>query len=80
VTKTTGATWIAGRACSALVSLSAPTTEAAAVESAHSRAGSRWPLRRSSSASFVAMPLQANPSPAPSIVIVALVRPKASST
>ncbi len=40
VTKTTGATWIAGRDCSELISLSVPTPEAAAVEAAHNSATS----------------------------------------
>ncbi|HEY5389237.1 MAG TPA: hypothetical protein VIJ83_01685, partial [Solirubrobacteraceae bacterium] len=58
MTNTTGATWIAGRSCSALISLSTPTPEAAAVESPHSAASPRCPRERSSEASFVAMPLQ----------------------
>jgi len=38
VTNTTGATWIAGRSCKALISLSAPTPDAAAVDSPHAAA------------------------------------------
>jgi hypothetical protein len=38
VTNTTGATWIAGRDCRALISLSTPTPDAAAVDSAQARA------------------------------------------
>jgi len=38
--ETTGATWIAGRDCSELISLSVPTPEAAAVEAAHNSATS----------------------------------------
>jgi len=71
VTNTTGATWIAGRSCSALISLSTPTPEAAAVDSAHSAARSTWPRARSSEASFVATPLQPPAMPAPTIVITA---------
>lgn len=41
VTNTTGATWIAGRDCKALISLSTPTADAAAVDSPHSAAGRR---------------------------------------
>ncbi len=70
---------MAGRSCSALISLSAPTIEAAAVESPHSPATSRRPRWRSSDTSFVATPLQAKPSPAPIIVIDAERRPKAES-
>lgn len=52
----------------ALISLSAPTAEAAAVESAHAPAIIRRPCERPSEASLVATPLQAKPSPAPIIV------------
>ncbi len=69
MTNTTGATRIAGRICRALISLSAPTAEAAAVEIAHAAATQRCPWWRSSEASFVATPLHAKPSPAPIIVI-----------
>ena len=62
---------MAGRDCSALISLSTATPEAAAVESPHAAATSRWPFARSSAASLVATPLHANASPAPTIVIAA---------
>jgi len=68
VTNTTGATWIAGRICRALISLSAATAEAPAVEMDHAAANKSAPRKRSSEASLVATPLQANPSPAPIIV------------
>jgi len=68
VTNTTGATWIAGRICRALISLSAATAEAPAVERPQAAANRRLPCERSSEKSFVATPLQANPSPAPTIV------------
>jgi len=71
VTNTTGATWMAGRACRALISLSTPTPEAAAVDSAQAAATSRCPCERSSEASLVATPLHANASPAPTIVTAA---------
>ena len=71
VTNTTGATWIAGRDCSALISLKTPTPDAAAVESAHAAASPIRPWKRSFDASFVATPLHPNPRPAPSIVITA---------
>ena len=69
MTNTTGATWIAGRICRALISLRAPTAEAPAVEIAHAAATHRWPLCKSSEASLVATPLQANANPAPIITI-----------
>jgi len=59
VTNTTGATWIAGRICRALISLSAATAEAAAVERAHNSANAGRPTARSSEKSLVATPLQA---------------------
>jgi hypothetical protein len=71
VTNTTGATWIAGRDCSALISLSDPTAEAAAVDRPQTPAASRCPRERSSEASLVATPLHAKPRPAPTIVIAA---------
>jgi hypothetical protein len=80
VTNTTGATWIAGRACSALISLSTPTPEAAAVDSPQAAAASRCPWARSSEASLVATPLHAKASPAPTIVTTAGERPSKRST
>ena len=71
VTNTTGATWIAGRDCRALISLSTPTPDAAAVDRPHSAAATRWWLARSSEASFVATPLQPNAAPAQTIVTFA---------
>jgi len=68
VTKTTGATWIAGRDCRALISLSVPTPEAAAVLAAQITARPIEPTFRSSAASLVATPLQAKPQPAQNIV------------
>jgi hypothetical protein len=62
---------MAGRACSALISLSTATPEAPAVESPQAAATSRCPWARSSEASLVATPLQAKASPAPTIVIAA---------
>jgi len=79
VTNTTGATWIAGRDCNALISLSEATAEAAAVESPQAAAASSSPPARSSEASLVATPLQAKPKPAPSIVTEAKVCPARSS-
>ena len=64
VTNTTGATWIAGRACRELISLSTPTAEAAAVARPQAAATARCPCERSSEASLVAMPLQPNARPA----------------
>ena len=75
VTNTTGATWIAGRDCSALISLSTPTAEAAAVDSPQAVAVTRCPWARSSEASLVATPLQAKARPAPIIVTDAGDRP-----
>ena len=80
MTNTTGATWMAGRDCSALISLSTPTIEAAAVDSPHRAAGSRWPLARSSEASLVATALQPKARPAPIIVVSACERPNALIT
>lgn len=60
---------MAGRICSALISLSAPSADAPAVEIAQAAATTRWPWWTSSAASFVAIPLQAKASPAPIIVI-----------
>jgi hypothetical protein len=55
----------------ALISLSAATAEAPAVDSAQAPASTRWPWERASEASLVATPLQAKPRPAPTIVSVA---------
>ena len=71
---------IAGRSWSALISLSAPTAEAPAVETIQSAATTMWPRPMSSAASFVAIPLHAKPRPAPIIVIEAARRPNALST
>ena len=79
MTNTTGATWIAGRCCSELDSLSTPTAEAAAVDSPHSAAASRWRPDRSLAASLVASALQPKASPAPIIVSSAKERPSAFS-
>jgi len=68
VTNTTGATWIAGRDCRLLISLSVPTPEARAVLAAHSTAVSTAPVLKSLAASFVAIPLHAKPQPAQKIV------------
>ena len=68
VTNTTGATWIAGRDCNALISLSTPIPEATAVDRPHATATPVCPCERSSDASLVASPLQANARPAPIIV------------
>src|SRR5690348_13960168 len=62
---------MAGRDCRALISLSTPTAEAAAVDSAHAAATPTCPWERSSAASLVATPLHANASPAPTIVTTA---------
>lgn len=70
---------MAGRCWRLLISLSTPTTEAAAVDSAHSSAGSRWWLLRSSEASFVATALQPKARPAPTMVMFAWGRPNALS-
>lgn len=59
---------MAGRICSALISLSAATAEAAAVDRPHAAANQSRPCERSSENSFVATPLQAKPSPAATIV------------
>ncbi len=80
VTNTTGATWIAGRSCSALISLSVPTPEAAAVDSPQATAITQCPPCRSSEASFVATPLQPKASPAQTIVSSGRVRPNSRST
>jgi len=71
VTNTTGATWIAGRDCSALISDRTATPDAAAVDSAHAAAIPTCPPDRSSAASLVATPLHANARPAPIIVMLA---------
>jgi len=76
VTNTTGATRMAGRDCSELISLSIPTPEAAAVESPQATAATSAPLKRSSEASFVATPLQPKASPAQMIVMSGQLRPK----
>jgi hypothetical protein len=68
VTNTIGATWIAGRACRELVSLSTPTADAAAVARPQAMATIRYPWERSSEAILVAIPLQPKARPAPSIV------------
>ncbi len=76
VTNTTGATWIAGRDCRALISLSTPTPEATAVDSAPGGGDAdRCPPERSSEASLVATPLQPKASPAQTIVSSARGRP-----
>ncbi len=68
MTNTTGATWIAGRACNALISLSAPSAEAIPVAAAHPAAIPIWPFSSASAASFVHTPLMPNANPPESIV------------
>jgi hypothetical protein len=54
--------------------------EAPAVDRPQAIAAARWPLARSSEASFVARPLQANPRPAPMMVTIATGRHSQLST
>lgn len=69
MTNTTGATWIAGRDCRALASLSVASAEAAPVASAHPSAIPMWLFSSESETSFVVTPLEPNASPAARIVI-----------
>ncbi|GAC1437505.1 MAG: hypothetical protein NVSMB51_11670 [Solirubrobacteraceae bacterium] len=67
-TKTTGATWIAGRSWRALISLSRAIAEAIAEAAPQATALAQWPSAAASATNFVTTPPQANPAPAPSIV------------
>ena len=78
-TKTTGATWIAGRPCSALVSLSTPTSAAAAAATAHAIAGPQWNVLDVVARELVVTPLHANARPAPTIIASGWWRPNAAS-
>ena len=62
--KTTGATCVTGRCCSALISLSTPTPAAIPVRPSQSRSDGQAPCESASENSFVAMLLQANARPA----------------
>ena len=62
--KTSGATWLAGRVCRAVFSLSTPTTAAIPTRSAHSQALNQAWAERSSETSFVTKPLSAKATPA----------------
>jgi len=74
-TKTTGATRIAGRRCSALISQVSPKSAAVAAPAAQLIAVPQWPCVAASATNWLASPLQAKPSPAPIIVTFAVDRP-----
>jgi hypothetical protein len=63
-TKTSGATWVAARRCSAVISLSSATPELSPVASIHPAAAAQWCAPAASATNFVDSPLQANAAPA----------------